>query len=105
VMHPVRGGLLTEEEFEFVYNLDADLGPLALPEGKSLAQNTPAQEEPAQENRSPLNQNSPASPVASQPAELVTRLSPTQESAPPEEFATTPQQAGSEDFIPSIKVG
>ena len=109
VMHPVRGGLLTEEEFEFVYNLDADLGPLALPEEK-LAQERPAQERPAHEesaetDRSPLNQKSPASPAASQPAELVTRLSPTHESAPPQEFATTPQEAGSEDFIPSIKVG
>jgi hypothetical protein len=114
VMHPVRGGQLTEEEFEFVYNLDADLGPLALPEEK-LAQEKPAQERPVHErpvhegpaetDRSPLNQKSPASPLASQPAELVTRLSPTQESAPPQEFATTPQEAGSEDFIPSIKVG
>jgi hypothetical protein len=62
-------------------------------------------EGPAETDRSPLNQKSPASPLASQPAELVTRLSPTQESAPPQEFATTPQEAGSEDFIPSIKVG
>ena len=31
VMHPVRGENLTEEEFEFVYTLDADLGLLNVP--------------------------------------------------------------------------
>src|ERR1700760_1634810 len=35
VMHPVRGGQLAEEEFEFVFNLDADLGPLGLPEAQA----------------------------------------------------------------------
>ena len=55
-------------------------------------------EKPEEAVGSPLDQ-------ALQPSELVTRLSPTQESAPPQEFATTPQEAGSEDFIPSIKVG
>jgi predicted transcriptional regulator len=31
VMHPVRGETLTEEDFEFVYTLEADLGPLSAP--------------------------------------------------------------------------
>jgi hypothetical protein len=95
VMHPVRGGLLTEDEFEFVYTLDSDLGTLALPEVKPVAHEKPS-----------LDDNRPAaSPATSAAAELVTRLSPTQESAPPQEFAATPQEAGGEDFIPSVKVG
>jgi hypothetical protein len=95
VMHPVRGGLLTEEEFEFVYNFEADLGPLCAPEGASETQTAASAA------------GNPEREVAAAPAapELVTKLSPTQDSAPPQEFTATPEELAGEDFIPSVKAG
>jgi hypothetical protein len=95
VMHPVRGGLLTEDEFEFVYSLEADLGPLCAPEA------TPESDVVAGSQQKP-EQEQAAAPAA---PELVTRLTPAQDSAPPQEFAATPEQAAGEDFIPSVKAG
>jgi hypothetical protein len=89
VMHPVRGGMLTEEEFEFVYNLEADLGPLSASEEAKLDSKAT---QPADEEHAPS-----AAP------ELVSKLAPVEDSAPPKEDAATPEQAAGEDFIPSVK--
>ena len=89
VMHPVRGGMLTEEEFEFVYNLEEDLGPLNAPE-KSVA-------EPV---KTADDDQLPSGPA---PRELVSKLEPVNEIRPPQEEAATSEQAAGEDFIPSIK--
>jgi hypothetical protein len=89
VMHPVRGGMLTEEEFEFVYNLEEDLGPLTVPEESA------AVKEKAE------GSDQPSSDSASR--ELVSRLEPVSETPPPQEEAATSEQAAGEDFIPSVK--
>jgi Helix-turn-helix domain len=81
VMHPVRGGLLTEEEFEFVYNLDDELGPLSPPEEKAALAEAPT-----------------AHPKTEASQELVSKLAPVEEAQPPKEDAITP-----DDFIPSVK--
>jgi len=110
VMHPVRGGLLTEDEFEFVYNLEADLGSLAVPESRPVSEEVVSKEKHVAEGKQSEEKLRPekeeASPgsAAEPPLELVSKLSPTSESAPPQEFAATAQQAGGEDFIPSVKV-
>jgi hypothetical protein len=97
VMHPVRGGQLAEEEFEFVFNLDADLGPLGLPEAQAPDKQhqtltAPAVEQPLAEGRT------------SATPELVSKLSPIDPVKPAQEFAATEQEAGGEDFIPSIRI-
>ena len=97
VMHPVRGGQLAEEEFEFVFNLDADLGPLGLPEAHAAEKQdkpltVPGQEQPSAET------NVPVVP------ELVSKLSPLDPVKPAQEFATTEQEASGEEFIPSIRI-
>src|SRR5947209_7884317 len=85
VMHPVRGGMLSEEEFEFVYNLDTDLGPLSAPEEKAA----------------PSIGTEPANEHARAPApELVSTLSPVDNTPPPQEDAATTEQADGNDFIP-----
>ena len=88
VMHPVRGGMLSEEEFEFVYNLDTDLGPLSAPEEKTA----------------PSISTEPTNEPARAPApELVSTLSPVDNTPPPQEEAATTEQADGNDFIPSVK--
>lgn len=90
VMHPVRGGMLTEEEFEFVYNLEADLGPLSAPEpGKQQDQKAAAANK--------------AGPPPQESLELVSKLEPVNDSAAPKEDAATAEQASTSDFIPSVK--
>ena len=89
VMHPVRGGMLTEEEFEFVYNLEEDLGPLTAPE-----ENVVAEQNAAEDHQQPPD---------ALPQELVSKLEPVNEVRPPQEDAATSEQAAGEDFIPSIK--
>ncbi len=93
VMHPVRGGQLSEEEFEFVYNLEDDLGPLSAPES------APAQTEAAAQpqTQEPVQSEAPAAP------ELVSQLTPVEEAPPPQQIAVTNEQAAEEEFIPSIK--
>jgi hypothetical protein len=88
-MHPVRGGMLTEEEFEFVYNLEEDLGPLTAPE-----ENVVAEQNAAEDHQQPPD---------ALPQELVSKLEPVNEVRPPQEDAATSEQAAGEDFIPSIK--
>lgn len=89
VMHPVRGGMLTEEEFEFVYTLESDLGPLSASE--------PTKDEPER----PKARSESGAP-AENPPELVSKLEPVYDSAAPKEDAATAEQATS-DFIPSVK--
>lgn len=91
VMHPVRGGMLTEEEFEFVYNLEEDLGPLTAPEETSAVK----------EKEKAEGSDQPSSDSASR--ELVSRLEPVSEAPAPQEEAATSEQATGEDFIPSVK--
>jgi hypothetical protein len=105
VMHPVRGGQLSEDEFEFVYNLDADLGPLAIAEGRQGFDRKSKEDSGDPKPDELASTKSDAIPHASAPPELVTRLSPLNDATPPPEFATTAQEASGEDFIPSIKVG
>lgn len=88
VMHPVRGGMLSEEEFEFVYTLDGDLGLLTAPEEKTAPSLT----------AEPEAQTAPA-PTP----ELVSKLAPVDDSPPPQEEAATTEQADGNDFIPSVK--
>lgn len=89
VMHPVRGGMLTEEEFEFVYNLEEDLGPLIAPEETSaVTEKTEGSDQPSPDSAS---------------RELVSRLEPVSEAPAPQEEAATSEQATGEDFIPSVK--
>jgi hypothetical protein len=90
VMHPVRGGMLTEEAFEFVYNLEADLGPLSAPE---LAKEQATEQVAA---------NGPGAAAQESP-ELVSKLEPVRDSAAPKEDAATAEQASTTDFIPSVK--
>lgn len=92
VMHPVRGGMLTEEEFEFVYNLEGDLGLLTGPEQKTNPEEAKAQ---AAEEAG----TAPAAP------ELVSKLAPAGGSAPPGEDVATPEQVSGDDFIPTVKAG
>jgi predicted transcriptional regulator len=90
VMHPVRGGMLSEEEFEFVYTLDADLGPLSAREENTAPGMT------AEPDKGPAMASTP---------ELVSQLAPVGGSLPPQEEAATSEQANGDDFIPSVKAG
>lgn len=88
VMHPVRGDRLSEEEFEFAYALESDLGPLSVP-----AESLPAV-------AAPVKQPSDGTGSGEQGG-LVSKLAPIEDSQPASEDAATPEQA--EDFIPSVK--
>jgi hypothetical protein len=90
VMHPVRGGMLTEEEFEFVYNLEEDLGPLSATE-----ESVDVKEKPAV--------NGDQQTTGAAPQELVSKLEPVNDAVPPQEEAATSEQAAGDDFIPSVK--
>jgi hypothetical protein len=90
VMHPVRGGMLSEEEFEFVYTLDADLGELSAPEEKTAPG---------------VTAESASKPASGPAPELVSTLAPVEDTPPLQEEAATAEQADGEDFIPSIKAG
>lgn len=92
VMHPVRGGMLTEEEFEFVYNLEADLGPLSAGEAFKPQ---PTMQKARTDSGAP----------AKDAPELVSKLEPVNDSTAPQEDAATAEQASTSDFIPSIKAG
>jgi len=86
VMHPVRKAILTEDEFEFVRDLDKDLSDMTvhLPSADSA---TP---EPVT--------------VEEAPVDLMVALTPTIEKQPLAEEAATPSQAGDADsFVPSVK--
>jgi len=96
VMHPVRGGMLTEEEFEFVYNLEEDLGPLMVPDEASAAAN---RHHRSADTAVPQEQAAPA------PPEIVSKLTPVTDSQAPKEDAATLEQAAGNQFIPSVKAG
>src|SRR5581483_1130627 len=89
VMHPVRKSVLTEDDFEFVRDLDADLADL--------------QAHIREEAQLPET-DSPSLAAETQLPELVAKLAPVaQQLAAPEE-ASTPEQAHDRaDFIPSTK--
>jgi len=76
VMHPVRGENLTEEEFEFVYRLEADLGPLNDPDESTL--------------ETPADTASPKAGAHGIESELVSTLAPVEEV---EENASVPSGA------------
>src|SRR6185312_11308818 len=97
VMHPVRGGMLTEEEFEFVYNLEEDLGPLSVRDEASTTANS--------EHASSDAAVAPESQTTSAPPEIVSKLTPVSDSQAPKEEAATPEQAGGNQFLPSVKAG
>jgi hypothetical protein len=99
VMHPVRGGQLSEEEFEFVYNLEDDLGPLSGPETTSAQKPAAPQPQNAESAQSEdtTQSEAPAAP------ELVSQLTPVEEAPPPQQIAAINEQAAEEEFIPSIK--
>ena len=85
VMHPVRKSVLTEEDFEFVRDLESELADLQA----HLRSGNDAVEQDA-------SATTPAT------AELVSRLAPVDERNPAPEEAATPEQAH-DDFIPSTK--
>lgn len=95
VMHPVRGGMLTEEEFEFVYNLEDDLGTLNGPEQPQEQENRDAQAALSAGDQ----------PQAMPGPEIVSKLEAVHDSPPPKEEAATPEQVAGDDFIPSVKAG
>jgi hypothetical protein len=92
VMHPVRGGQLSEEEFEFVYNLKDDLGPLADPE--SANQKPEAAAKP--QTQEPAESEAPA-------PELVSQLTPVEDAPPTPQLPVNHEPAAGEEFIPSMK--
>lgn len=97
VMHPVRGGMLTEEEFEFVYNLEEDLGPL------SVRDEAPA---PATSDGGSADTGVAHEPqTVSQRPEIVSKLTPVPDLPAPKEDAATLEQAAGNEFVPSVKAG
>ena len=79
VMHPVRNPVLTEEDFEFVRDFEADFADLKVNIRTTAKDSAPMVETTVEE---------PA------PAELVTKLAPTREDNPAPEEAATPEEAG-----------
>jgi len=86
VMHPVRKSVLSEEDFEFVRDLEADLGDFEA------------------RLRQEASSSDTESTSTAGPQELVTKLAPVAEERPAPEQAATVEQAGSSaDFIPSTR--
>lgn len=91
VMHPVRNAVLTEDDFEFVRDLEADLSDLKV-------------QIPAAAQEVPLSHDIEAATTEPPPHELVTRLSPVSDERPaPEEAVTDEQAQDAEDFMPGSK--
>ena len=86
VMHPVRNAVLTEDEFEFVRDLEADL--------KELQVHTPSEAEPV-----PLTEEIAAAEAAAPTRELVTTITPVIKSKPAPEQAATEEQANTADEV------
>ncbi|HYG99615.1 MAG TPA: hypothetical protein VD837_10830 [Terriglobales bacterium] len=92
VMHPVRNAVLTEDDFEFVRDLEADLSDLKV-------------QMPAAAQEVPLGQEIEAATSEPPPQELVSRLAPVNDEPPAPEEATTEEQAqNAGDFMPGGKV-
>ena len=90
VMHPVRKAVLTEEDFEFVRDLDADLADFEAHLRQETAGNVT--EETGEQNEAP------------RVAEIVSKLTPVSDEQPaPEQAATNEQAQTSDDFVPSIR--
>jgi predicted transcriptional regulator len=93
VMHPVRNSVISEEDFEFVRDLESDLADLQA----HLRQEVSSEANSNGDFES--NQSAPA------PPELVTKLAAVVDQKPaPEEAATPGEVHDSGDFIPSTKV-
>jgi hypothetical protein len=91
VMHPVRNAVLTEDEFEFVRDLEGDLSDLKV-------------QIPAAAQEVPLSQEIEAATVEPPPHELVTRLAPVVNEGPaPEEASTQEQAQDAGEFMPGTK--
>jgi len=86
VMHPVRNAVLTEDEFEFVRDLEHDLADLRVG-AESVHDPGPVTEETAE---------------AEGTSELVTKLTPVPETAA-EPVAADPGEDPHDEFVPSVK--
>ncbi len=86
VMHPVRHAVLTEDEFEFVRDLESDL--------KELQVHAPAEDEQV-----PLTEEIAAAEAAAPPRELVTTLTSVAKTNPAPEQAATEEQANTADEV------
>jgi predicted transcriptional regulator len=95
VMHPVRNTALSEDEFEFVRDLEHDLGDLKA-------------HIPAEAHEVPLSEElrkaeTEETPASMPPRELVSRLSPVLNERPAPEDTATDEKHDAEDFIPGTK--
>jgi hypothetical protein len=86
VMHPVRNAVLTEDEFEFVRDLECAL--------KELQVHTPSEAEPV-----PLTEEIAAAEAAAPARELVTTITPVTKSKVAPEQAATEEQASPADEV------
>jgi hypothetical protein len=84
VMHPVRNAVLSEEDFEFVRDLEADL--------KELHVHTPAEAEEA-----PLTEQIAEAEAAAPVREVVTTITPVAKTKNAPEQAATAEQAESSE--------
>ncbi len=95
VMHPVRNTVLSEDEFEFVRDLEHDLGDLKV-HIPAEAQEVPLSDELEKAETDAASESAP-------PRELVSRLSPVVNDRPAAENTATDQEENAEDFIPGTK--
>jgi hypothetical protein len=86
VMHPVRNAVLTEDEFEFVRDLEASL--------KELQVHAPSEAEPV-----PLTEEIAAAEAATPARELVTTITPVSKTQTAPEQAATEEQANTADEV------
>jgi hypothetical protein len=86
VMHPVRNAVLTEDEFEFVRDLESEL--------KELRVHTPSEAEQV-----PLTEEIAAAEAASPTRELVTTITPVAKTQTASEQAATEEQANTADEV------
>jgi len=86
VMHPVRNAVLTEDEFEFVRDLESEL--------KELQVHTPSEADQV-----PLTEEIAAAEASSPTRELVTTITPVTKRKTAPELAATPEQAEGADDV------
>lgn len=101
VMHPVRRSVLTEDDFEFVRDLESELAGLQahLREEGEATEGILTGDSPSADavNGAPV-------PQREEMPGLVARLAPVAATNPAPEEAATPEQAHEGDFMPSTKV-
>lgn len=93
VMHPVRNAVLTEEDFEFVRDLEHDLADLKVGDHAPVHEPSPVTEEIAAAEKAQPKDG----------AELVSKLAPVPDSPPASEEAVTAEQAHDNEFMPGVK--